>query len=103
MGGQPRPQQGSPGKGMLPGGAGGRKTARRRGSQPGAGVYQGGWERSWPDLEGSSVGWEKGRETGAIQPCSKKSGERKEKQAQTHTGWLPAGQGSWYNKPGARL
>lgn len=96
------PKKEAQAKGRLPGGAGQRKTAQHCGSQLGAGVYQGGWERSWPDLEGSSVGWEKGQETGAIQPCSKKSRERKEKQAQTHTGWLPAGQGSWYNKPGAR-
>ena len=42
MGWQPRPLEGSPGKGEASWGAGGRKTAQCCGSQLGGGVYQGG-------------------------------------------------------------
>lgn len=58
MGWQATPGKEAQAKGEASWGARERKTTPCCGSQHGGGVYQGGWEMSWPDFEGSSVGWE---------------------------------------------
>lgn len=62
------PRKEAQAQGRLPGGVGRRKTAQHCGSQLGAGVYQGGWERSWPDLEGPVLA---GRRAGRLEPFSR--------------------------------
>lgn len=99
MGSQPRTWEGSPGRGegsIL--GWRREKTASCCGSQQGDRCLsrQAGEELARRGGVQSWLGQD--RETGSIQPSSKRSRKRQEKQVQTHTGWLLAGLASWYTK-----
>jgi hypothetical protein len=90
MGRQPTPWEGSQAKGRGFLGCMREKTARAVVPRAEGLVCQGGWERSWPDLEGCSVGWDRTERLGPFSCALKEAGKgRKNKPRHTLGGcWL---------------